>query len=381
MNEVKFTRQELYDLVWSQPMSVINKTYKNTDGGVRQICRKLDVPLPNAGYWALAQYGKTVTRRPLGDFAGDQTVVIKLRDGIELNEENKEIVNQMTHSAFLKEIESDKRLNLIVPERLTNPDKLIVSVKDELQKEDTRDMYEGLIYSSGNELDIRVSPKNIGRALRFMDTLIKALRTRGHEIKIKGGNTYVSIFEEDYVIWLRERLKKVKIQRERWDYTEKRPSGTLTFRINEYHYYSKEWADGKHPLESRLPSILASLELMAKKRHDEQIRWEIQRQEQKEKERIAKEIQDRKEEELMNFKEIFKNAIRHDKAEIIRKYAAEMKKFAIARNEMTDELKAEIAWIMKKADWYDPFIEADDEFLDDVDRESLTFIFKKTRQW
>lgn len=379
MNEVKFTRQELYDLVWSQPMSEINKKYKNTDGGVRQICRKLEIPLPNAGYFALAQYGKTVMRRPLEDFSGEQTVLIELREGMVEGKENEEIVNQMTHAFFLREIEGDKRLNLMVLERLTNPDKLIVSVKDDLQKKEIRDTHEGIIYSSGSELDIRVNPKNTGRALRFMDTLIKALRTRGHDIHIKAGKTYVFIYEEEYVIWFREKLKKIIVKGPNWDHTEKRASGILTFRIDEYSYYSKEWSDGKQPIESRLSSILASLELMAKKRHDEQIEWEIKRQIQKEKDRIAKEIQDRKEKELIDFKDLFKNAIRHDKAEIIRKYAVQMEKFAGERNELTEELKAKIAWTMKKADWYDPFIEAEDELLNGVDREQLEF--KKKSSW
>jgi len=52
MKEVKFTRQELYDLVWTESMLTLAKKYDISDVGLRKKCNKLEIPIPNAGYWA-----------------------------------------------------------------------------------------------------------------------------------------------------------------------------------------------------------------------------------------------------------------------------------------------------------------------------------------
>jgi len=75
--------------------------------------------------------------------------------------------------------------------------------------------------------------------------------------------------------------------------------------------------------------------------------------------------------ELLNFKELFLKSQRHEKAEVIRRYVQELEYSALQRNELTEDLKKEIEWARKKADWYDPFIESLDELLNEVDREEL----------
>jgi hypothetical protein len=39
----------------------------------------------------------------------------------------------------------------------------------------------------------------------------------------------------------------------------------------------------------------------------------------------------------------------------------------------SEELKNWLNWARKKADWYDPFTEAEDQLLCDADRNSLAF--------
>lgn len=61
----KISRQELYDLVWSKPMTALAKEYNISDNGLRKICKKLDIPLPQLGHWQKLQYGKKVKIIPL----------------------------------------------------------------------------------------------------------------------------------------------------------------------------------------------------------------------------------------------------------------------------------------------------------------------------
>jgi hypothetical protein len=61
----RWSRQELYDLVWSEPMKKLAPRFGLSDVRVAKICRKADIPLPERGYWAQLQAGKTVFKRPL----------------------------------------------------------------------------------------------------------------------------------------------------------------------------------------------------------------------------------------------------------------------------------------------------------------------------
>ena len=58
-----FSRQQLFDLVWSEPTRTIAKRLGISDVGLAKACRRADLLLPPRGYWAKLAAGKTV-RRP-----------------------------------------------------------------------------------------------------------------------------------------------------------------------------------------------------------------------------------------------------------------------------------------------------------------------------
>lgn len=55
---IEFTRKELYDSVWSQPMSTVAANLGISDVALAKHCKKADIPVPNRGYWAKKQAGK-----------------------------------------------------------------------------------------------------------------------------------------------------------------------------------------------------------------------------------------------------------------------------------------------------------------------------------
>lgn len=371
MKEITLNRQQLYDLVWAESVLSLSKKYAISDVGLRKKCKSLEIPLPDLGYWAKIKYGKKVIpRRPLKPFNGDQTVTLKLREENDTYDKTKE-----SRFALVKEIEADTSVNLTVPEKLTNPDKLIISVKDDLYKSKVLKKEEGIVYSSQGVLDINVSPTNIGRALRIMDTLIKALKNRGHDVIVDKGQTWIVVDGEKLSITCREKLSKVIVKGQYYDQTEFKASGLLSIRI-EVSYDRKEWVDGKTLMENQLSKVIAYLEMKARQVKEERTRREQYWAEQREKDRIAKEVQEKKVKELSDFNELFRKARRHDNAEKIRRYANEWEQFAITNNLLTEELKEKIEWVRKKADWYDPFIEAEDELMKGIDREELKMELK-----
>src|SRR5947208_12931945 len=60
-DERKITREELYKLVWSKPLVLLAKDFGISDVGLAKICKRLNVPRPYRGYWALIAAGRKMS--------------------------------------------------------------------------------------------------------------------------------------------------------------------------------------------------------------------------------------------------------------------------------------------------------------------------------
>jgi len=60
-----FSRKELYDLVWSEPMLSLSKKYNITGTGLAKACQKANIPVPERGYWNKLKAGKKASKTPL----------------------------------------------------------------------------------------------------------------------------------------------------------------------------------------------------------------------------------------------------------------------------------------------------------------------------
>jgi len=376
MKEIKLTRQELYDLVWIEPILTLSKKYIISDSDLRKQCIKMGIPLPDSGYWSKIRYGKKVIKLKLSeDYIGDEDVILILR---EVGDENV-MPEKSTLSVLQKEIENDPRVKLKVPDRLNDPDKTIISFMDSFNERKTWKTFdgrvvqnEGIVLNGFNKMDIKVSTKTITRTLRIMNTFIKALKNRGHELIIKYRETYIKICGQEIMIICREKQKRIIVKGEYSDSSKYQPTGILYIKIGN-PWDGTTYIDGKKPLEEQLSRIIASLELKGKKLLEDHLKWQKENIEKEERKRIEKELQQRKEKELEDFKDLIEKAKRCDEAQMIRAYIDELEKRAIVKNSLHYELKKQIDWARKKADWYDPFIERDDELLREVDREELNF--------
>jgi hypothetical protein len=366
MERIEFTRQELYDMVWSEPMSRLAKKYNISDNEIRKICEKNNIHVPYIGYWQKIQYGKRIVKTKLPAAGeGEDKIILSHRD-----KDGKYVEKVLSPILKLKqEIENSPNLPLKVPARLTNPDKLITQARTTLiHKKRESYHYQGVVQTYGEELNIKVTPENIPRALRFFDTIIKLLRARNHDVILKSHETYAMINGEEIQIILRERMKMVKKENNHsWNTYDYHPSGKLAFVCKgEHSYDQKEFLDGTMLIEERLSHILAWLELKAEKKKQYRLEleeiWRIQREEREKEEELIQ----RKEKELEDFKNLIGNAHQWQQAKILREYIA-----AVEQNSdsgIDEELRGWINWAKKKADWYDPLIKAEDELLGEGDR-------------
>jgi hypothetical protein len=378
MEKITFTRQELYDLVWSTPMTTLTLKYNVSFHKLRSTCVKMNIPLPDYGHWMRIQHNKPVHIKELqDDYTGEDFATITLKDDTDQITPNKTEDRKNLRNKIL----SDKKLSTNVSSKLRNPDKLIVAALNDLNSNKHPDYSTGLITTSGKILDITVAPKNIGRALRFMNTFIKLLRDRGHDVKITENGTCPIVFGEEIIICLQEKLRiEESMNSYGWNSRKYFPSDILTFRMwKTFRFNQKVWGTGIQVIEDLLPDILVRLEMLAKKEIEERKRREVEHKIWREKHRIEEEKKERIENEYKQFKKLFRQANLLHKANILRGYVKAVETHAIQNGDMSGELKDWIGWATNKIDWFDPLITKEDPVLDDNFRKTLYQEIKEGR--
>ncbi|WP_224994490.1 hypothetical protein [Cesiribacter sp. SM1] len=353
MEKEVFSRKELYDLVWSTPVLTLSKKYKVSESSLRKLCRRHKIPLPPAGHWRKVERNKRILVTPLPSNTKDvKEIILKLRATGELE---KKANNQAQYENLRDS------LPLKVPSRLTNPDPLIIAAKDSLTSgKGRRYQHGGLVWTAGGQLDIRVSPKSVGRALRFMDTFIKLLRARGHDINIIHGSTCAVIGKQTIEIQLKEFMRLAYVEHRSsysdsaWTSREYQATGKLALRVDRYPV--KEWKDAKLPLEEQLWPILMKLEAETERMSVEQAKHEKLRLEEQEKLRIERELREQKEKELAALKELLDQAQRWQQAKALREYLDAVEVKAAANAGLTIEQANWLMWARWKSNELDPLL-------------------------
>lgn len=357
MGENKFTRKELYDLVWAETLSSIIKKYDITYGEIRKICNGMNIPLPVNGHWTRIRLGKPVVIEKLPeDYSGKDEVTLSLK------KESTDIESSSKESGD-KTIVQNSNSEFKVPDRLTKPDDLIIKTKDYYDAIKRFDWRTGGSYPSHDGvLKINVSQECLPRALRIMDTIIKILKSRNHDVITKYDKTYAIIYGEEIEIRLKEKNVISDIKSE-YGSRQLVTTGKLGFIIEDYP--KKEVNDGLDLLETKIATIIAKLEAEGKREMEERIEREKRQKIREEQLRIEREILERKENELKRFKDLFIQAELLHKANILREYVKSVESNAIRSGNFSDELKEWINWATNKIAWFDPLIKQEDQLLDD----------------
>jgi hypothetical protein len=140
----QYSRQQLYDLVWSSPITSVAKTLGVSDVTLAKACRKAGIPIPPRGYWARLKAKRHVLVAPLPQrgFGVSDSICIGDRygnRGIRLDLD-AELPAPPSFSETAEEVLA--RAELVVarisfPKNLSNPHSLIEKVlkEDDLRKQ------------------------------------------------------------------------------------------------------------------------------------------------------------------------------------------------------------------------------------------------------
>ncbi|WP_431134720.1 hypothetical protein [Psychroserpens mesophilus] len=379
MSDKKGLKQkDLYDLVWSKPLTTLAKELNFDAYNLRKICKQHNIPLPQSGHWQKIKHNKKVSKTTFPiDVEKDKTTILYLDEKgyIAYNPPGK------VKSKLKTEIETSKELSLKVPDKLSKPHKYIIATKEYHKAIKIRNKTRNwsMKIDDSDALSINVSDGLFSRALRFMDTLIKAMEKRGYIIKVSN-HTTITVFEQSYDIRLSEKNRRVKRETNNsWDSFDLEPTGNLCLKLDDL-YPKKEWSDTKtKPLEDKLADILVWIETRAKEDKARKIERAIWREEQEKLRKIEEDLQKVKDEELSNFKALLTMATRWHKAEYLRKFIKKLESNDLKLQSNNQPIKNTLEWAKEKADWYDPLIEKEVKLLEDIDRETLEV--KRNKYW
>jgi len=272
-------------------------------------------------------------------------------------------------------------LQLIVPDRMsTRPDSLIRSTMDYYDA--VRRYYRshhGTHPDRINVLNIEVNEENRPRALRILDTIIKVLRARKHDVIADHFSTYAKIGDEKVKFRLRKKQRVSDIKTS-YGGRQMESTGEFVFVIDIGSYTRKEVKDGIEPIETKISTIIAMLELEGERMRIERIESEIRRKQWEEQQRIERELRDKQEKEAKAFKKLFMKAIRLHQANIIRNYIQTVEANAIRNGSITEDFKQWLAWARQKVSWYDPLVNGPDPLLNDHHKTHLFKVFLKEWQ-
>jgi hypothetical protein len=271
------------------PMARLANKYGLSDVGLAKICKKNGIPRPGRGYWARMQARQKVQRITLPKKDIDCTIEIRANPFHDLGPEQKEIA--MKEASLAKQ----RKERIVVPETLRNSHPLVKQSAEVLKSSEPN--INGIIEPSNREdcLHIWVTKKNLSRALRIMDSLVKALEDGGYQVSLAAKATQVAISDISLSIGISEELKHKRLEPKNHNldgyyrfgynrYEEKpSPTGDLCLWIGDPGFYTGgicrlSWRDGKSQrVENCLSKFVSGLlKVAALKR--EHLRRELEKQ-------------------------------------------------------------------------------------------------------
>lgn len=397
---IAVSRRQLYEEVWSTPMSQLCKKYGLSDVGMAKVCRKHDIPRPPRGYWAQRQCGQTPARAPLPNPDRDCEIrfsepslsqIALLRTG---NESERLIAN-----------EKQDEMRIRVAATLHGCHELISRAKQVLQTAEV-DQHGLIVPPKDGGLCLCVSKASLRRALLILDALLKALDQRGWPVEAGPTATILGVAVGFEIL---EQVVAKHEQPEEHDldgpyrfgygrYDVKRvPSGRLTLRIRDAEMYwargcRKTWRDGgKQKLEDKLNGFAAGLIALAACKHEHEA--ELARQEQQRREEASRreaealrraELRAKIAAEKARVETLLQRARDWRQSQDLRAFIENVKQRHLASQgeiESGSEMAQWLVWAQQQADRLDPFCESPPSILDEQVEEEAETERRYWRSW
>lgn len=376
--EIRISREELFEKIWSQPTIKLAKEYGISDVGLAKICKRLNVPRPPQGYW-LRKYKKQKPALPPTKGPKEHVIQKWVKPKPKLTHshqsEREKLINQETFPDNLIQVNGN-------PQELN---RIALRTREELLKAASKKgLSDRAFVSAGaKNLDVTVSPAQIDRAIQILDALVTGLEKRNYPIRIKDGRTCVTVLGETFWLSLEEKstridhiptLQEIKTMEKhpwmtpsKYDYI---PSGKLSLKIDKDAYgYRQSWNDGKKGrIENCLNAVIIGLIDAAFREKSQRAEKERLERERKEYEKLRQEKQEAIQKEKARLDQLETDAKNWHLSQKLRAYIE-----AVRLNQRTpeitsdEELRKWLNWATQQADRLDPLVKSPPSVLDEED--------------
>jgi len=286
---------------------------------------------------------------------------------------------------------------LSVPAALVNPHPLERTAAARLKRRDGWDHPAGVRSAPKEVLDLQLTRNTLNRALRLMDTLLKALNPSGFTARVDeekgqtllvGGSTKLTISIVEQVTRTSHTPTRAKVvARDRYydsfrsgargEYPDIpqfnwHPTGRLTFTLGSW--ISRKWNDTERSLiEARLSGIVAAIVGLAEaKRAKEEEEDRRRRTYEEARARHEEQVRARNE-ERRQLRALVRDASRLQRAQRMREFIAAVEDRVRQDGALTPEKHRWIEWAGAKADWLDPLVRRSDPILDAPEPEAPSY--------
>ena len=171
------TREELYNLVWAEPVTKVAKRFGVSDVALRKTCVRHNIPTPPLGYWAKLAHGKRVKQTSLpisGEGGRDISLTLKVPEDVPA------IVSEALSVAAKREQSLGPILCFEKRPATVHP--VTLATEGELKGADVND--EGFIHVDSREsIAVSVGVKSVTRVVLILKSFMRSCSSRGWNIK------------------------------------------------------------------------------------------------------------------------------------------------------------------------------------------------------
>lgn len=388
---MKFEREKLYDEIWDISLTGVSKKYGLNYAKLVQVCKENNITYPSSAYWTKKNMGLDYTKEIIELPEAEEKEIEVLLKNTELlidkkvSDKNK-FIKEFNFLNFLEEDEKKNVAEVIYDlsvDKYRKNHKVIIEYKDKTKEERRKEReanYFNPYYNINNYVEkgyfANISQTQKDRCMKILSAIYFAIEELGGQVNnnfllyVRDENVTIEIEElQDTVIHelTKEEAKKIL------EYEESQKRHTYGYKPNirkyDYVYNGKlkiTCGDRKYiretdkiKLEDKLGDIIIKLYEQSEEIKNERLeREKIARKRREEEERKEK-IRNAKNSEVQKIKELINCAEDYKIACEIRNYID-----AVSKKELlTDEIKEWIKWANKKANWFDPTIDGEDELL------------------
>ena len=373
-DQKEYSREELYQLVWSEPLVRVAARFGISDVAVGKMCRRYKIPLPGRGYWRRIETGRTGRRTPLPEVAPPHTpaVLLVTASDAAAARDRQEAPAASAQIAF----EGQPANRILVDGEGPPRHPLAKATLRELRASHVDD-YGATKCRASALFYLRVSTGLIPRATRIMDALYRAFDARGFEVRggPEGGHAHVLVDGELIGFSIEERIRQVphvltenekrdKARGYLWAHKyDHVASGLLVLKLDTgwNSGLRGQWSDTtRQRVEDCLNDLMVTMVRVVQHQREDRRKREEQHRQWEEEAARREALRLKREEEAAAVRQVFADAENWAKAERLRRFIAEVERRGTGRapDPRFTSVADWVVWASDQANHLDPLSES-----------------------